>query len=32
VEAVYVPRLGHGIDESGIAMGALTLQRAFSGD
>ena len=31
VEAVYVPRLGHGIDETGISMGALTLQRAFSG-
>ena len=30
VEAVYVPRLGHGIDETGISMGALTLQRAFS--
>ena len=32
VEAVYVPRLGHGIDETGLSMGALTLQRAFSGD
>jgi len=31
VEAVYVPRLGHGIDDTGLAMGALTLQRAFSG-
>jgi phospholipase/carboxylesterase len=31
VEAVYVPRLGHGIDDSGLAMGALALQRAFSG-
>lgn len=30
VEAVYVPRLGHGIDDSGLAMGALALQRAFS--
>ena len=30
VEAVYVPRLGHGIDESGIAMGALALQRGFA--
>ena len=30
VEAVYVPRLGHGIDDTGLAMGALTLQRAFS--
>jgi phospholipase/carboxylesterase len=31
VEAVYVPRLGHGIDDTGLSMGALTLQRAFSG-
>jgi phospholipase/carboxylesterase len=31
VEAVYVPRLGHGIDDTGLAMGALALQRAFSG-
>lgn len=31
VEAIYVPRLGHGIDDTGISMGALTLQRAFSG-
>jgi phospholipase/carboxylesterase len=30
VEAVYVPRLGHGIDDTGISMGALTLQRAFA--
>ncbi|HEY8287816.1 MAG TPA: prolyl oligopeptidase family serine peptidase [Acetobacteraceae bacterium] len=30
VESVYVPGLGHGIDDSGIAMGALTLQRGFS--
>jgi phospholipase/carboxylesterase len=30
VEAVYVPRLGHGIDDTGLAMGALTLQRAFA--
>ncbi|HVC59656.1 MAG TPA: prolyl oligopeptidase family serine peptidase [Acetobacteraceae bacterium] len=30
VEATYIPRLGHGIDDTGIAMGALTLQRAFS--
>jgi len=30
VEATYVPRLGHGIDETGLAMGALTLQRAFA--
>ena len=25
VEATYVPRLGHGIDDTGISMGALTL-------
>ena len=31
VEAVYVPRLGHGIDDTGLAMGALALQRAFAG-
>ena len=31
VEATYVPRLGHGIDETGISMGALALQRAFGG-
>ena len=31
VEAAYVPRLGHGIDDTGLAMGALALQRAFSG-
>jgi phospholipase/carboxylesterase len=31
VEAAYVPRLGHGIDDTGLAMGALTLQRGFSG-
>jgi phospholipase/carboxylesterase len=31
VEAAYVPRLGHGIDDTGLAMGALTLQRAFAG-
>lgn len=30
VEAVYVPRLGHGIDDTGLSMGALTLQRAFA--
>jgi phospholipase/carboxylesterase len=30
VEASYVPRLGHGIDDTGLAMGALSLQRAFS--
>ena len=31
VEAVYVPRLGHGIEDTGLAMGALALQRAFTG-
>ena len=30
VEAVYVPRLAHGIDDTGLSMGALTLQRAFA--
>ena len=30
VEATYVPRLGHGIDDTGLAMGALVLQRAFA--
>ena len=30
VEASYVPRLGHGIDDTGLAMGAVSLQRAFS--
>jgi phospholipase/carboxylesterase len=30
VEAAYVPRLGHGIDDTGLAMGALTLQRGFA--
>jgi phospholipase/carboxylesterase len=30
VEATYVPRLGHGIDDTGISMGALALQRAFA--
>jgi phospholipase/carboxylesterase len=30
VETVYVPRLGHGIDDTGLAMGALALQRAFA--
>jgi phospholipase/carboxylesterase len=29
VETLYVPNLGHGIDDSGIAMGALALSRAF---
>jgi phospholipase/carboxylesterase len=31
VEAVYVPRLGHGIEDTGLATGALALQRAFTG-
>jgi phospholipase/carboxylesterase len=30
VEATYIPRLGHGIDDTGIAMGALALQRGFA--
>jgi phospholipase/carboxylesterase len=30
VEAHYVPRLGHGIDDTGISFGALALQRGFS--
>lgn len=30
VEAHYLPRLGHGIDDSGISLGALALQRGFS--
>jgi phospholipase/carboxylesterase len=30
VEATYVPRLAHGIDDTGITMGALALQRAFA--
>ncbi len=30
VEALYCPRLGHGIDEAGLSMGALFLQRAFA--
>jgi phospholipase/carboxylesterase len=30
VEAVYVPRLGHGIDDTGLSVGALALQRAFA--
>jgi phospholipase/carboxylesterase len=31
VEAVYVPRLGHGIEDTGLATGALALQREFTG-
>ena len=30
VESLYIPRLGHGIDDSGLSMGALTLQRGFA--
>jgi phospholipase/carboxylesterase len=30
VETAYIPRLGHGIDDTGISLGALTLQRAFA--
>lgn len=30
VEAHFIPGLGHGIDETGIALGALALQRGFS--
>jgi phospholipase/carboxylesterase len=30
VEATYIPRLGHGIDDTGLAMGALTLQCGFA--
>ncbi len=30
VEPVFVPRLGHGIDPTGLAMGGLFLQRAFA--
>jgi phospholipase/carboxylesterase len=29
VEALYIPNLGHGIDDSGIAMGAQALRKAF---
>ncbi len=29
VDAHYIPRLGHGIDEAGISSGALALQRGF---
>lgn len=29
VEATYVPHLGHGIDQTGLATGALALRRAF---
>jgi phospholipase/carboxylesterase len=30
VEASYIPGLGHGIDDTGLALGALSLQRAFA--
>lgn len=30
VESAFVPGLGHGIDDTGIAMGRLALQRAFA--
>ena len=30
VEAVFVPHLGHGIDDTGLALGALALQRVFA--
>jgi phospholipase/carboxylesterase len=30
VEAHYIPKLGHGIDDSGISLGALALQRGFA--
>lgn len=32
VQTVFCPGLGHGIDDAGIAMGGLFLQRAFAGD
>lgn len=32
VQSLYVPKLGHGIDESGLSAGALFLQRAFASD
>ncbi len=31
VESVFVPGLGHGIDDTGISIGALFLQRVFAG-
>ena len=30
VETLYVPHLDHGIDEAGLSLGALVLQRAFA--
>lgn len=32
VQTLYVPGLAHGIDESGLSLGATTLQRAFPKD
>lgn len=31
VEAIYSPRLGHGIDDAGLSAGAISLQRAAAG-
>ncbi len=31
VEALYCPKLGHGIDHAGIALGGMFLQKAFAG-
>ena len=30
VESTFIPGLGHGIDETGVSVGALFLQRAFA--
>ena len=30
VESTYIPGLGHGIDDTGLSMGALALQRGFA--
>jgi phospholipase/carboxylesterase len=30
VDAHYIPRLGHGIDDTGISLGALVLQKGFA--
>ena len=30
VEAHFIPGLGHGIDDTGLSLGALALQRGFS--
>jgi len=32
VELLTVPRLGHGLDDTGLSAGGLFLQRAFSAD